>query len=369
MILYDEDDIDLSLLEATNNNGQWLRQSDNYSHRSQMYRSPNATLLSRMKAQRLKEIKIILILKDIFSYLCFLWILTVIGYANRDPSAYLMKETLVKTVIEDSINKINFMNIRTADDMWNWVDNTLITNLLIGQWYNGYKPLGLRGFMNDRVNRMMGYGILRQIRIKPNTCEPEIYLRHVIDRCRAYSSVIHEDQMSYLPGWQQPSEWSYVNESIPRSKSGLLNPSKSLKDEWNYRTSRELDGFSFLGKLDIYSGSGYVIPLKGSRDELKARIGHLLAQNWIDERTRALIAEFSVYNAQANLFGIVTCVSEFQPGGGIIPTYRIDVVRLMRHHQGSGMFVILCEIIYLIFIIGINNSKILEFFSILITNV
>lgn len=205
--------------------------------------------------------------------------------------------------------------------------------------------------MNDRVNRMMGYGILRQIRVKPNTCKAEVYLKKVIKRCQTFSGIIHEDKMSYRSGWRSASDISYVNESLPLSKAGYLNPSKSLKDEWNYRSAKELDGFSFIGKLDMYSGSGYVIPLKGSRDELRARIQTLLSENWIDERTRAVIAEFSVYNAQANLFGIVSCVNEFLPGGGIVPNYRIDVIRLMRHHQGSGMFVILCELIYVLFII------------------
>lgn len=102
--------------------------------------------------------------------------------------------------------------------------------------------------MNDRVNRVMGYGILRQIRVKPNTCRPEIYLEKVIDRCRAFSNIIYEDRMSYLQGWQDPSKLSYVNESLPLSKKGFLNPSKSLKDEWNYRNAFELDGISFLGK-------------------------------------------------------------------------------------------------------------------------
>ena len=64
-----------------------------------------------------------------------------------------------------------------------------------------------------------------------------------------------------------------------------------------------------------------------------------------------MFAEFSCYNAQVNLFGIVTLVLEFQPGGGVIPNYRIDVVRLMRYHQGFGLFIILCELTYIGFIV------------------
>lgn len=344
----DEDDIDLSMLE---DNEEWLHEAyAGGKARSRMYQSPNSKILEKIKLQRLQELKMMTIIKDIFSYLCFLWILTVISYGNRDPGAYLLKDNLVKTIVDGTNSGVNFMSVKTADEMWLWANKTLIPSLLIGDWYNGYKPLGLRGFLNDRVNRMMGYGILRQVRVKPNTCITEVQFQKVIDRCRAFSNIINEDQMSYLPGWKGESEHSYVNESLPLSKKGYLNPSKSKKDEWNYRSPTELDGLPFLGKLDIYSGGGYVLPLKGSRGDLAARIEALRAQNWIDERTRAVIAEFSVYNAQANLFGIVSCVLEFQPGGGTIPNYRVDVIRLMRYHQGFGLFVILCEIFYLSFI-------------------
>lgn len=221
----------------------------------------------------------------------------------------------------------------------------------------------------------MGYGILRQIRVQQNTCQTEVHFQKIINRCRAFSNMINEDRKSYLAGWVGESEHSYVNESLPLSKGGFLNPSRSKKDEWNYRSPSELDGLPFLGevlsstkhcnatfiirlikfyfagKLDVYSGGGYVLPLKGSRQELWTHIEKLISNNWIDERTRAVVAEFSVYNAQANLFGIVSCVLEFQPGGGIIPNFRIDVIRLMRYHQGFGLFVILCEMFYLGFII------------------
>lgn len=107
----DEDDIDLTMLQEDE---EWLHDSySNSMNRSRMYRSPNLGVLEKIKMQRLKELKMMVILKDIFSYMCFLWILTVISYGNRDPSAYLMKETLVKTFIEGQQNGgVNYMDVR-----------------------------------------------------------------------------------------------------------------------------------------------------------------------------------------------------------------------------------------------------------------
>ncbi|GBM05889.1 hypothetical protein AVEN_172355-1, partial [Araneus ventricosus] len=56
--------------------------------------------------------------------------------------------------------------ITSTADFYKWTRNTLIPELIVGKWYNGDQPFGLRGFLNDRVNRIMGYGILRQVRIK-----------------------------------------------------------------------------------------------------------------------------------------------------------------------------------------------------------
>lgn len=52
-----------------------------------------------------------------------------------------------------------------------------------------------------------------------------------------------------------------------------------------------------------------------------------------------------------NLFAIGTIVAEFMPGGGIIPYYRFEIVRLLHHHEKLGRFIILCECIFVFYII------------------
>lgn len=97
---------------------------------------------------------------------------------------------------------------------------------------------------------MMGYGVLRQVRVKPNTCQVEDRLTRLTTQCRSFSNVINEDRKSYKVGWSYESEMSYINESLPMSRSGRLNPSKSKKDEWNYRKPSELDGLPFWGQFE-----------------------------------------------------------------------------------------------------------------------
>ena len=55
--------------------------------------------------------------------------------------------------------------MRKMSDFWSWVDNTMITSLRAGPWYNGDQPYGQRGYLHDRVSRLMGYAVMRQVRI------------------------------------------------------------------------------------------------------------------------------------------------------------------------------------------------------------
>ena len=48
----------------------------------------------------------------------------------------------------------------------------------------------------------------------------------------------------------------------------------------------------------VYGGGGYIQRLKGPIQELELKLQHLIENNWIDNRTRAIFVEFSVYNAQ-----------------------------------------------------------------------
>ena len=71
----------------------------------------------------------------------------------------------------------------------------------------------------------------------------------------------------------------------------------------------------------------------------------LVENKWIDNRTRAVILEFSVYNAQVNLFGSVTAVAEFV-GGGIVPWTLVKSVRLFNKLEGFGYFIMLAETLF-----------------------
>ena len=63
-------------------------------------------------------------------------------------------------------NYFHFKKINTVDNYWTWLNRRFVRNLRAQKWYNGDPPKDLSGFMNDTANRLIGWAIMRQTRIK-----------------------------------------------------------------------------------------------------------------------------------------------------------------------------------------------------------
>ena len=74
---------------------------------------------------------------------------------------------------------------------------------------------------------------------------------------------------------------------------------------WYYKTEDELDGSSHWGLMATYSGAGYIQDLTRNKSESEDIINYLFDKRWIRRGTRVLFIDFTVYNANINLFCVV----------------------------------------------------------------
>lgn len=74
-------------------------------------------------------------------------------------------------LILDFVLKNWTLKVQDVNQYWYWLENVLIPNVRVQPWYNGYPPYGLRGYLNDRVNRIIGYAIVRQTREELGACK------------------------------------------------------------------------------------------------------------------------------------------------------------------------------------------------------
>ena len=118
-----------------------------------------------------------------------------------------------------------------------------------------------------------------------------------------------------------------MNKDIPGYiRANLIYISLTRYKEFDFTSATELKSITTSSGVRDYGGGGYILELRGYIEDLKDKIIDFQRVRWVGNRTRSAILEFSVYNAQVNIFSTVTCVAEFI-GGGVVPWYRIETLR------------------------------------------
>ncbi|XP_076050283.1 polycystin-1-like protein 2 [Oratosquilla oratoria] len=334
----DVDDVDYDELQPLSRNEEWLYDSpDNHEQNRkpryvhQMEGNRETSLLEELRRKLVQEREILYVIKDVLLYFLFLAILVTMTFGNRDPSAFQMVENFRAAFVKEGDIVWDYKNkVHNTDQYWHWLKNVMLVELRAQNWYNNKPPYGLRGFLDDRANRLLGYGILRQVRIKRNNCRVPDTMKTFASDCSGERGMDLEDHRSFCAFWLDKP----------------LFPNACDIDEFKFKTAEELQAFPMSGKLGVYSGGGFVIALKGRTDEILDRLELLHQLNWIDKQTRAVMLEFAVYNANVNLFGTATVMAEFHPGGGLRPYWRFDATRMLKGNGALDTFVFINELAF-----------------------
>ena len=109
----------------------------------------------------------------------------------------------------------------------------------------------------------------------------------------------------------------------------------SCMERWDHQTMIDLRGFPYWGTITMYSGSGYVANLGYDPVTAYTVVADLHSNGWLDVQTRAVFVEFTVFNANTNLFGIVSYFIEFPPSSAAITTTQYQVARFYLHLNGG----------------------------------
>ncbi|XP_067670971.1 polycystin-1-like protein 2 [Haliotis asinina] len=298
------------------------------------YKPPDPTVLQKARRQRLNEIKMWDIIREIVFYSFFVWILMVVSYRNRSPDSFYYKDSLEKMIIKNNDTQQWFSEIQSTEEFWQWARSGLVSSLRADNYYNNDPALLLRGFIGDKVSRIMGYATMRQLRVKTGQCSTINVMSSAIVQCNEDYSMLNEDKKSYGARWS------------PYDLTTLA------RKEYIYTPASELNGYPYWGLLGVYGGGGYVVELRGSKDKLEKTMTLLEEENWIDKYTRAVFVEFTVYNPQVNLFAISTIVAEFPSSGGVLASYRFEPAMLLPYVTSVMYFQVVCEAIYLCFTIA-----------------
>ncbi|XP_072588067.1 polycystin-1-like protein 2 [Vulpes vulpes] len=287
--------------------------------RKDIYQPPLTTDIEKMKTTHLKEQKAFAFIREILAYLGFLWMLLLVAYGQRDPSTYHFNRHL-----EHSFTQ-GFSAVLSFKEFFMWANTTLVSNL-----YSHYP-----GFITDGNSKLVGSAQIRQVRVRENSCPLVPHLQASLDRCHAPYSLDIEDLSDYGEGWN----------------ASILNNSRGFSQAWQYQSQRQRRGYPIWGKLTVYRGGGYVVPLGTDRKSTSRILQYLFDNTWLDSLTRAVFVEFTVYNANVNLFCIITLTLETSALGTFFPHANLQSLRLYPFTDGWHPFVVAAEAIYLLFLL------------------
>ncbi|CAF4384804.1 unnamed protein product, partial [Adineta steineri] len=180
--------------------------------------------------------------------------------------------------------------------------NSFVSNIRAQQWYNGDIPQYLNGFLNDKSSRLIGWATIRQLRVKSELCPDQ----RVISICEDSYSFSNEETQLFQPGWTTNATTEEFSSSVIKA--------------FNYSTSDELDTYSYIGEFGTYRGGGYVYEFRGRLSDMKTNLTKLHQLEWIDEKTRAVFIQLTLYNPSVQLLTAVTLLAEFLPTSGVYTT-------------------------------------------------
>uniref|UniRef100_A0A8C7X7D8 Polycystic kidney disease 1 like 2a n=1 Tax=Oryzias sinensis TaxID=183150 RepID=A0A8C7X7D8_9TELE len=283
------------------------------------YQPPPPTDIEKMRNSMIKEQKVFSLIKEILGYMGFMWVLLLVAYGQRDPNAYFLTRH-----IRQSFSK-GISDTMSIQDVFTWANTTLLNNLF------GEYP----GFITDGNSKLVGNARLRQVRMQKGSCLVALPMQISVPDCHALYSWELEDMGSYSPGWS------------PLRNNATLNPD----NPWIYKSQHKLRAYPIWGNVKLYRGGGFATDLLPDLKNSIRVLQYLYDNIWLDVYTQALFVEFTVYNANVNLFCIVTLILETTATGAFQFRSELQSVRLYQSTGGLHIFVMASEVVYFLFII------------------
>ena len=100
--------------------------------------------------------------------------------------------------------------------------------------------------------------------------------------------------------------------------------------------------------------------LKADKKVAQLTIEELKQNLWIEWGTRVVFVDFTVYNANMNMFAVVKLVFEFPAAGGVLPTSFYTGMKLIRYRSVYDYFIMAAEFLLVAFLLFYCVEEVFE---------
>ncbi|CAM4599518.1 unnamed protein product [Caretta caretta] len=283
-----------------------------------------------------RELEMKTTLQELLIYIIFLTDLCILTFGMVNTDMYYLNKVMSNLFLETSgseTDRSSFKTIGSVVDFWKFAEGPLLDGLYWDTWYNNNTLTSHRNSSHVYYeNLLLGVAQIRQLKVRNNTCAIYPYFRTFLKECYHEYRYVAEDKSDF--GLKNGSVWTY-------SSASSLAP-------WHW------------GAIGLYSGGGFMFTLPKSKSESIRKLAFLRRNGWLTRGTRVVFIDFSVYNANINLFCVVRLVVEFPATGGALPSSQFYSVKLLRYVTYYDYFLASCEVIFCLFIFAFIIQEILK---------
>ncbi|XP_035660578.1 polycystic kidney disease 2-like 2 protein [Branchiostoma floridae] len=313
----------------------WTEEANTLEHHNKMStETVNSELpldeidLAEQRADSLERRKRRKQILEVLTFGLFVTVIMLTSYGERSPLAFYVTKNVQRLLLESG--DIEFSEIKDIPSFWTWMSTGLIPVTNATQWYNG-RGLGSleAAIMEDMLTYPLGHVQLRQVRLSPGEhCEAPKRIASIISRCRAAHSFAVADTQNYTEGWNTTAELRVLANTTESPENSYY---LETENPWSYTFASVTDGFPYFGKQGTYLPGGYVTSLGSAKHTSLSRVEHLQQQDWLDDKTRAVFIELTLYNPHVNLFSVVSMAVEFTNQGAAYKGSEVVTLRLVQH--------------------------------------
>ncbi|UJR20747.1 hypothetical protein I4U23_023865 [Adineta vaga] len=284
-------------------------------------------------------------IRELTIYLVFVSVLSIVVFGMVSSNMFTLTQALKGVFVDahmtDDANKTgaSFSELNHMEDFWQYMNDIAAPGFFTENWYNDDNVSNYGYILYE--NRLIGSIQMRQKKVRNNSCIVADDFKHEIKFCLN----------SYAPAFEEKNSFGPCEN---------FDAENCTTEAFKYTPSTSLFGFTTTGRVGEYDQGGYVHTFASSQEEFKNEIAELKENLWITLGTRAIIVDFTVYNANLNLFCQVQLMFEFPAVGGVVTSSKFRAVKLIRYVDVFDYFVLSCEILVALFIVYYSIEEILE---------
>ncbi|XP_022214972.2 polycystic kidney disease 2-like 2 protein [Drosophila obscura] len=274
------------------------------------------------------------IMKDLKLYGSYFLLLLMVVIVHQDPLLYHNTNAVMSLLSYNTSNTLGLKEIRFMDQVYDFIELTLIKG------FNPHQSMDT-GWLQIRQMKRLGVIRLRQ-------------LRH-IDNIGVYDP--QWDYGTGMPEWNKPFRRLHYEDKYWR----IYEPWRPIRHTPSLEDGLLLNFNHYGYDMDYPELLGYVALLTtGPHNSLKV-LGFLKRYNWLDRRnTSAVFMDFTMFNADANIFTVCTLLVENTNFGLQLTHATVESTKLLESLDQMSHLKIIVMLLYLILVIQFCRSLLVK---------